>query len=80
MTSISRLKLVMGAGDPDPTLALRIDVVSAAVKVLEVDEKTSQDFTAEEWKAWEIEFSLAMERLLNLTRKYREAIRKRTQS
>lgn len=35
MTSIRKLKLIANAGEPDDVLAVRIDVVHAAMKVFE---------------------------------------------
>lgn len=89
MTSLKRLALAAGAGEPDPVLALRIDVVAAAVKLLAAQERVDQEFLSgrsrpprEQLKATAIAnvaWELAMEELLIRTEKYRVALRRRNE-
>lgn len=66
MTSVRRLKVVAGAGDPDDFLVLRSDVVAAAVGWQEACHSGD-----------EIRVANAEERLAKIVSKYRAAVRRR---
>lgn len=69
MTSVRTLKMIHGAGEPDSALAYRIDVVTAAVVLVE------------SWAQGEYEAcDKAAARLTRAVRRYKKALRVRGQS
>lgn len=73
MTSIAKLKLLVGAGDPDSALSIRIDIVQSAMKVLEASDKVRKlsDYAAAAM------VDAAVWDLLVRCRRYRRAVRSR---
>lgn len=72
----NRIALVHDAGDPNDALPLRIDVVAAAMKVLEVHEKRKG---LTDWQ-WSDNIDEALEALVRKCRRYRKACRARSTS
>lgn len=70
MTSIRQLKLVANAGDPDSTLALRIDIVQAAIEWYDTCKDKGPDWDA---------ISKVEDKLERAIRKYKAAVKKRKQ-
>lgn len=71
MTSIRKLKMIQGAGDPDDVLARRIDVVAAAEKWYDV--QSLQDRKREDW----VKIEDADDTLKQAVRRYRAAVKSR---
>ncbi len=75
MTSIAKLKLLSGAGEPDSALAVRIDLVGAAMKVLEAHEKGRRE-KLNDFVACAL-VDEATQDMLAYCRRYRRAVRER---
>jgi hypothetical protein len=69
MTTVRRIQLVANAGEPDSVLARRVDVVSAAVKLVERWCSATEEPTA----IRELENNLVV-----AVRRYKGAIRRRS--
>lgn len=74
--SLRRLAIVAGAGDPDDALALRIDVVAAAVKVTRAIDKQTRSKQSEQLYL-QGEVDLAVSDLHQKTKRYMAACRRR---
>lgn len=74
MTSIAKLKLISGAGDPDPALAMRMDIVDAAMKLADIDDRLLK--VNDPCNVIEA-FDDAVDILMKKTKRYRAHLKKR---
>lgn len=78
MTSIRKLKMLHGAGDPDSVLSRRIDVVQAAEAYCDaIGSKEALKLYDKSWPAYDHARSEAEDKLELAVRRYRRAIRAR---
>lgn len=76
MSSVRKLKMIANAGDPDEALSIRIDVVAAAMKVLEVLEKGRREKLNDFVVCGLVDE--ATQDMLAVCRRYRTAVRRRS--
>lgn len=78
MTSIRKLKMLHGAGEPDSVLARRIDVVKAAEAYVDaIGSKEALALYDKSWPAYDHALEEAKDKLETAVRRYRRALKER---